>query len=436
MMTNEQIILRAPETDSSRGSHLSSHLIWAILAGLALRLVVVAFVYQDFLVPDRDHWEFGFEIGKIANSIANGHGFSNPYWIETGPTAMMTPVFPYLMSFVFSLFGAYTKTAALAVLSFNSLVSALTCIPIFFLARNSFGLRTAIGAVWIWAFFPYAVYFSANSMWYHSFVALLLTSLLWIASYLETRTQLWMWAGFGFLWGVAALTNPIVLAVPPFLGSWVCYRLHRNGRKWKMPAATAAFALLAVLAPWLVRNFRVFEQPVFLKDNFWMELRVGNLGNGQHWWNDSFHPAANNAELDEFRQLGELGYMIRARQQAVAFIKDHPGLYLWRTIRRVVFMWTGFWSLDPEYLRGEPLDLPNIFFCSIFTAVALTGLYKAFQSSWTVTMPYVWILLAFPVAYYLTHPEISFRQPMDPVLVIFSSFAVFSRQSRKKTANS
>jgi len=43
-------------------------------------------------------------------------------------------------------------------------------------------------------------------------------------------------------------------------------------------------------------------------------------------------------------------------------------------------------------------------------------------------MPYALILLAFPVAYYVAHPEISFRQPVDPILVIFASFAVFSRQ--------
>ncbi len=69
MKTSEQTSLRGTEGDFCRHSHL----IWAVLAALVLRLVVVAFVYQDFLVPGRDHWEFGFEMGKIAYSIANGH---------------------------------------------------------------------------------------------------------------------------------------------------------------------------------------------------------------------------------------------------------------------------------------------------------------------------------------------------------------------------
>jgi hypothetical protein len=435
MKTSEQTSSRAPQADSRHHPHLT----WAVLTALALRLVVVGFVYRDFLVPGRDHWEFGYEMGKIAYSIANGHGFSNPYWIETGPTAMITPVFPYLMSFVFLLFGAYTKAAALAMLSFNSLVSALTCIPIFFLARNSFGLRTAIWSAWTWAFFPYAVYFSASSMWYHSLVALLLTLLLLIASHLETRTGLWIWAGFGLLWGFAALTTPVVLSVLPVLGGWLCYRLHRNGKNWRLLATTAAFALIATISPWLIRNYRVFHQPVFLKDNFWMEVCVGNLGNGTHWWNDAVHPAGSNAELSEFRQLGELGYMARERRQAIAFIQDHPGIYLWRSLRRVVSIWTGFWSLNPEYLRGEPFDLPNICFCTAFTALALTGLYKALRSSRSAAMPYALTLLVFPLVYYLTHSEIPYRLPIEPELVVLASFAILSRQksvSRQKSHRS
>ena len=57
----------------------------------------------------------------------------------------------------------------------------------------------------------------------------------------------------------------------------------------------------------------------------------------------------------------------------------------------------------------------------------MIGLYKAFRGSWNATMPYVLVLLSFPLAYYLTHSEISYRQPIDPELAIFASFAVFSR---------
>lgn len=405
-----------------------NHVLWAVLTALAVRLVVVGFVYKGFLEPGRNHWEFGSEMGKIAASIVTGHGFANPYWMDTGPTAMITPVFPYLMSAVFALFGVYTATAALVVLGLNSLISALTCIPIYLLAKRSFGPQTARVAVWTWAFFPYAICYSANSMWYHSLLTLFVTLLLLAALHLENCTRVWMWAGFGCLWGLAALTSPVVLAGLPFLGGWVCYRRYRQRSNWKIPACTAALALLITIAPWLIRNYRVFRKPVFLKDNFWMEVCVGNLGDALHWWNGDTHPAGSNEEFEEFRRLGEQGYMQEKRRQAIAFVQAHPGIYAWRCIRRVVFTWTGFWSVKPEYLREEPLEPANVFFCTTVTVLTLVGLRKALRRSPSTVMPYALVLLAFPIPYYLTHSDIPYRQPLNPEIVIFASVAAVSRR--------
>ena len=97
-------------------------------------------------------------------------------------------------------------------------------------------------------------------------------------------------------------------------------------------------------------------------------------------------------------------------------------------MRRVLYMWTGFWSLRPEYLRGEPLDLANMFFCTTFSVLAITGLYKALRSCRDTAMPYALVLFAFPLVYYMTHSEISYRLPIEPELVLLASFAVVSRQ--------
>ena len=171
--------MRLGEDVAAPGAEVRRSLFCAVLAALGLRLIVVGCVYKGFLDPGRDHWEFGYEIGRVARSIVAGHGFANPYWGDTGSTALLTPVFAYLLSGVFAIFGVCTKASALAFLALNCSFSALTCLPIFFVARMSFGVRTAKWAAWTWAFFPYAVNFSADSMWYHSFVALLVVLLFW-----------------------------------------------------------------------------------------------------------------------------------------------------------------------------------------------------------------------------------------------------------------
>jgi hypothetical protein len=155
-----------------------------------------------------------------------------------------------------------------------------------------------------------------------------------------------------------------------------------------------------------------------------MEVSIGNVGNDLHWWNGSVHPSGNDEELARFERLGELGYMDYKHRQAVEFIRNHPGTYAWRCIRRVVFTWTGFWSANPKYLRDEPFDFANVFFCSGFTLLAVLGLRKALRRSRIAAMPFVIALIAFPLPYYLTHADISYRQPLNPVLVILASVAL------------
>jgi 4-amino-4-deoxy-L-arabinose transferase-like glycosyltransferase len=427
----------SPVSEAPANPGTSRTWLWATVAALLVRLVVVAFVYQGFLDPKLDHWEFGYETGKIARSIITGHGFSNPYFGgDTGPTAEIAPVFPYLLAGIMAVLGIYTKASALAMLGLNSLFSAVTCIPIFFLAKKSFGLREARWATWIWAFFPYAIYFSADSMWDHALTALFLALLLLAAIHLEESTRLVAWAGFGLLWGISALTCPVVLGTLPFLVGWVCYRLHRQGKNWGLPALTAVLVVAATLTPWLVRNYRTFHQPVFLKDGLPLAFLAGNLGNTQHWWNGKVDPCGNLVEMLEFQRMGEQAFMAEKRQLALSVLRSHPGIFLWRSLRRVVYMWTGYWSLRPEYLREEPFDPPNILFCTAFTLLAILGWSKALQKDAEKAIPYALVVLVYPVVYYFTHSDIAYRQPLDPMIVILGSCTVVSWLGAREASQS
>ena len=190
-----------------------------------------------------------------------------------------------------------------------------------------------------------------------------------------------------------------------------------------------ALALMVTVAPWLIRNYRTFHTLILLKDGFWLEVCIGNLGDDLHWWNGHVHPAGSTAENEEFQRLGELRYMAEKRKQALEFIEAHPGTYIVRSVRRVVFMWTGFWSFNRAYLREEPMDPENIVFLSSFTFLSLGGLYKAFRRAPAIAMPYSLVLLSFPGAYYLTHLDPGFRVPMCPLLIILACFALTSWQS-------
>ncbi len=100
---------------------------------------------QETLPFAPPHFHFGFgmvrfaETGAIARSIAEGHGFSSPFGGLTGPTAWIAPVYPYMLALLFKIFGVFTSTSAIAILTLNSFFSALTCIPIYLIAERTVG---------------------------------------------------------------------------------------------------------------------------------------------------------------------------------------------------------------------------------------------------------------------------------------------------------
>src|SRR5450432_2448676 len=102
-------------------------ILFIILVAFFLRVAVITIGHTYRITPRRDHFQFGWEMGRIARSIARGQGFSSPTDLETGPSAWAPPVYPYILAAVFKLFGIYTAASAWVILTFNSIFAALTC---------------------------------------------------------------------------------------------------------------------------------------------------------------------------------------------------------------------------------------------------------------------------------------------------------------------
>jgi 4-amino-4-deoxy-L-arabinose transferase-like glycosyltransferase len=301
----------------------------------------------------------------------------------------------------------------------NGLFSALTCIPIYFMTRRAFGRSPALWAGWIWALFPYAIYFSVGYMWGHSLDALMVALVLWCTLAIEDETNTLRWMAYGVLWGVAALIIPVILSCLPFLWGWLIWRRRRSGMEWGRRQAAASLALLLTVSPWFVRNYRTFGRFVPFRNQFGLVLWDGNTGDTSDLYPDWTNPAHNDTEMEKYRTLGELAFMREKRREAIAFIRHYPGLFLWLTAKRIIFTWTGFWSLRPDYLAGEPFAFPNIAFCSSISVLLLIGLRRAYQIDRQAVVPFLLVLFSYPLVYYITHPGMDQRHPLDTVCVVF-----------------
>lgn len=401
-------------------------LLWIVLIAFALRFAVGLIFLPDRLDPVKDHWEFDYENGTLAGALATGHGYSDPYpfFGHSGPSALMPPVYPFLLAAIFKIFGLYTKASAVVALLINCLFPALAVLPVYSIAAKCFSPRVASWSAWLWALFPYNIYWSAAFPWSTTLEIFCLVALILYALNLESTTRLGLWLGFGLLWGFSALNDPSVLSALPVVAGWpICTNTIR-GNSWKLPAAVAALAAIIVPAPWVVRNSMVFHRPVFIRDTFWVAFRISNTTNSIHWEDDSAVPAHNPSELAEMARLGELNYMDAKREQSLAFVREHPGLFVRLTLRKIVFIWTGFWSLRKDYLALEPYDFANIPLSTLLTILTLLGLRKMFREAQPHRWLFLLILLIFPLVYYFTDPLLRHRGPLDPLVVMLSVYAL------------
>jgi 4-amino-4-deoxy-L-arabinose transferase-like glycosyltransferase len=389
---------------------------WIVTIALILRLVVALSFVEDQLSPERDHYRFGWETGRIARSVALGEGFSSPFHAPTGPTAWLAPVYVYLVAAVFKVFGVYTFKSAVVTLTLNSIFSALTCLTVFFIAHKSFGRVIAVRAGWMWALFPYAIDFAARRVWGDCLNTLLFSLLFLAALRLEDLTSRRAWLGFGLLAGITVLTCPPILLVALLLIARICYRNRRHGKSWALPAGLAALMMLLVVSPWFVRNYQTFDRFIPFRSNFWFEMRVGNTGDLSDNIPDWAHPSTSKAEMEEYRRLGELDYMASKRRQTIDFISAYPDAFVSLTVRRFFCVWTGFWSL--QIFHADPILILHVILTTILTIFMLAGLFKAWRSDRALIMPYLLALFAFPLIYYITHSHAEYRHPIDTIIVV------------------
>ena len=84
----------------------------------------------------------------------------------------------------------------------------------------------------------------------------------------------------------------------------------------------AAFAGMAVLTPWIARNYLTFHRFIPVRSGYGLELYIGNNGYSTRWVNSALHPNHNDAELSEYERVGEIAYMDHKAQQAKAYKPD------------------------------------------------------------------------------------------------------------------
>ena len=413
----------APETPATRGSPANSTSdrylqILLLICGLTLRFGFVLWKKTYVRAPG-SILPFGAEICSIAEHIVRGQGFSAPFCQDTGPTAWIAPVYPYLCALVFRIFGIYSQTSALVLIGIQCIIAAATGVAIYGLGRRSLGAQVGLCAAWIWALSPFFFRWPVSWIWDFTASAFLLCVVFIVTLDVAEKNSRRLWLAFGAIWALIALTNPALLSVMPFTFAYVGFVNHRALRRWLAPMTLAGVLFAALVSPWLIRNELVFGRPVFFRSNYWFEFHLGNyhFSNGMGYTDN--HPGLNPRELQKYAAWGEMRYIDYYKQDSFAFIRRYPSEFVHLTLHRTLWFWDGslliYWTRE-WWKAWEFWPLSLLGWLGILFALT--------------RRPRGWLLFAaaliiYPIPYYLAYPTAKYRHAIEPELILLSVYLAF-----------
>lgn len=282
------------------------------------------------------------ETGRAALTLLHEGFLGNPYLLPSGPTAHVSPVHTAYLATVFRLFGENTALARV--------VLSLVCVALWIgsawlVLRMAERLRLGAAGLWsitlLTALCPVLLPESVIHMrqWDQPFAAFLLTCSLFVvlrgnqAGSLGPVTIAAMLAGLGGLISPALLPSLLIGTVyllPPI----------RHRRRFMAAGLLSLAVVAAFLLPWGLRNSRELGVFTMTRSNFALELAVGNndAATGTPAMAAQIHPFESESAARLAAELGEVRFMQRMREQAVAWITAHPLRFAELSITRGVLL--------------------------------------------------------------------------------------------------
>lgn len=330
------------------------------LAGTVLVALVARLWYWVRLTPGYTPRSDAAHYHEIAFRVADGFGVAHQYpQLFDHPTAFRPPLYPLVLGGLYDLFGKEVVVGRLLSLGLGLGVVALT----YLLVDRVAGWRAALVAGLAVALYPPLV---VND-------TLLLTeplSLLVMLAMLHLlESRRWVWAGVAC--GLLVLSRPSAQFIVVVVALWLLWQLG-----WRRALGFAGVTV-AVVAPWVVRNWVEVGSPVLVTSN---GFNAAAVYSPQARESDGFVDAAFDPRFDEYTaaRFDEVEWNDTLQQLAVDTIRDDPGLVPKVMVRNVQQYFEIDWDRndDPERSDGRNMDFRRRFLWTfpVVTAVGLLGL--------------------------------------------------------------
>ncbi len=419
------------------GASLPWRVFWV---GFGVRVLYITLGHSYHFRVFQDHFQFGWEVGRIARAVVTGYGYADPFTGHTGPTAWSPPLYPLLLAGVFRVFGVYSAASAWWILVLNSFFSAAVAPAVYEIALRCYGAvnpnrSVALWSGWLWALYPAAGQYAVHWVWETSLTTCLFAWVLVVALRIggvggRSKKTIGLWSAFGVLWAMIFLSNPTLVLFLPLCGLWMLVK-SKSGFHGISHATLAAVLFLALTAPWVYRNWLVFHAFIPSRGNLGAELYQSMLPENDGFpWGITVSFVASDPEYIRYRTLGEVEYVRQQNELAHALIQSHPQRFAGYALKRVYFYWVGVPHPIERGWNGWLTEIVREMNFCLLSLAGLMGLalsvYRRIPAAWLFASAF----LLLPIPYYFITSGARFRHPLEPLICIFGVFLFQSADRR------
>jgi hypothetical protein len=348
---------------------------------LFFTLIIIQVIYV-LITPDFKI-NFGAELGRIAESLISGKGYSNPFG-DTGPTAWHLPFLILLIAFIFKISGISTLSyIILALIKFIAFAWS------FYLISRSLSINEQRWKSML-LFIIFIIYFlfspSQNlvmvcDLW---IITILVAAFIYSINSLITSKDM---KGF-YLMVIVFFFAPLIsppfalgfVAIISLLAAWNIYSHLKSAKSGNINNSfrelfifkafktkllvIGFFSLILVFclstSIWTFRNYIVFDKFIPSKSNMWFEFYITNIvdTDGQLSLSTSYlsHPVTSEKLINEIDKLGEISWLEEYHKKSQDYLKNNFSDYI-QNIEYRLFNSFIYIENDMDMIDSEKISL-------------------------------------------------------------------------------
>lgn len=312
-----------------RKSRINIYLILVLLIFALVQAVVIGYYGEqwylgDFATMNNDDVKYI----RSAWTLLDKHMFV--YHDVNQPTVFIMPGYPFILAFFMKIFGKID--GLMAVRYFQGLLQVISLYLIFRICKEIFNDKIALIAIILNAvYLPEMV--SAGLILTEAVFKFLLTLLVFISIKAIKNKSLYYYSMGGIIWGLAVLIRPTILVYPIVIFiMWLVYKY--SVKEMLVRTLLVLFIGMAIISPWAIRNYIVFERFIPLTLSSGNPFLQGAYINYDQ--SKNYTPYKASKDIIENDKIEKETGIKRLKQE---FIKKPISYIYWYTIGKSYHFW-------------------------------------------------------------------------------------------------